>query len=818
MILADFGADVVRVEPPEAGNDWSEPRDLLLNRGKRSIRLDLSTDEGRGKAFELVRGVDVLVEAVNIGRPYELGSDYDALCEMNPGLVYCSISGFGAQGPFRLVKPDDGLVMAKAGIFRDQPGWHQANDRTVYRSCKDPSYFAAMLAVQGILAALRARDRTGLGQRVETSLLQALTCRHNPKNRWMLREHEELPPDTLTQTSDQGDAHTLAHHRDPRETGLINMMVECKDGRWITHALVQPEWFPAWTQALGLEWIWEDDRFKGAPNRFPDSDAKADLAHLIELRMKEKTAAEWMEAYIATGNVCGDAVQTTQEALRHRQAREAGLVVEFEDPRVGPMLQIGPLAKIPTAPAAVRGPAPDPGQHTSEVLSGGPPPTTPAADGNADRRAPELKGPLDGITVIEAAYYYATPFATALLAEMGARVIKIEPLAGDPYRALTGDGSTDPVLNLGHNNMVRSMQGKESIAVNLKDPRGQEIVHRLVARADAFIHSFRPGAPGPLGIDETTLHRINPSLVYHYGASYGSTGPYAHQPAIDPVIAAFAGQTAYQVGEGNRPLTETGADPIAAAGHATALMLGLYAHHRTGKAQDVESAMVVSNIYLNCEDALSYDGKPPRPPVDAMQLGTGACHRLYETAPAASGTESLEHYRNANPHWVFLSAEDDDEFSEFCHVAGRSELARDPRFATVAARGENRSSLEAILERVFLTRTARQWETSLLEVGVGCVTADAMSHFAFLHGDEQARAIGMMTTTEHPSFGGTYLRHAPLLNFSRTPGVPGAYCEKGEHTRALLRELGYDDADVVRLKEANVVTWPAEREPVMVST
>ena len=146
------------------------------------------------------------------------------------------------------------------------------------------------------------------------------------------------------------------------------------------------------------------------------------------------------------------------------------------------------------------------------------------------------------------------------------------------------------MLNLGHNNMVRAMQGKESIALNLKDPRGSHIVRRLVDKADVFVHSFRPGVPESLGIDEDTLRKIKPDFVYHYGASYGSDGPYSRQPAIDPVIAAFAGTTAYQAGQGNPPLTETGADPVAAAGHAAAMMLGILARQRTGQGQHIESS------------------------------------------------------------------------------------------------------------------------------------------------------------------------------------------------------------------------------------
>jgi crotonobetainyl-CoA:carnitine CoA-transferase CaiB-like acyl-CoA transferase len=814
MILADFGADVIRVEPPEGDPGWDDPVYLLLNRGKKSINLDLRSAAGQAEAQRLSCGVDVVVETMGPAGADRAGIGYQTLSDLNPALVYCSITSFGRSGPLALVTADDGLVMARAGIFRDQAGWHQDGRRPVYRSAKDASYFAAMAAVQGILAALRARDITGKGQLVETDLLHALTCRQNPKVRWLLREGESLPPDAAPETDqDQDDQHTLAHHRDPREVNLIGMLVECKDGRWIIHSHTEPHFFPAWIKVIGFDFIWNDDRFKGAPYQFSDEEAKVELVRLIRARMKEKTSSEWMEAYLANGNVCADVIQTTQDALRHRQVREAGYLIEIDDPRVGAYVQVGPLAKIPGAPAEVRGPAPVPGEHTEEVLRAQPRPLSfgPPTGG-------ALKGPLDGITILEAAYYYATPFATALLAELGARVIKIERLSGDPYRLLNGDpygqsrgrGINDPVLNLGQNNMVRAMQGKESIALNLKDERGREILHQLVAKADAFVHSFRPGVPESLGIDYETLRKINPGLVYHYGASYGSVGPYRRQPAIDPIIAAFAGTTAYQSGEGNPPLTEAGADPVAAAGHAASLMLGLFAKHRTGQGQYVESAMILSNLYLHREDAFYYEGKSPRPAVDRLQFGTGATYRLYETARVGAG-ERRESYENPNPRWVFLAAERDDEFGRFCRVAGRDDLVSDTNFATRTARAENRAALESVLEPLFRSRTAHEWETSLLNAGVGCLTADSMSHFAFLYKDLQAQAIQMVVQTAHPTFGGKYWRYAPVVEFSETPGQAKPYCEMGEHTKAILKELGYDEDDMDRLSADNVVTWPADQ-------
>jgi crotonobetainyl-CoA:carnitine CoA-transferase CaiB-like acyl-CoA transferase len=809
MILADFGAEVIRIDAPACGDiNRYEASHVLLNRGKKSVGLDLRTAAGQAELARLIPAVDVIVVAL---APKELDHNaigYEALSALNPALVYCDISGFGRSGPLAQIKADDALVMARAGIFRDQAGWHAQRGRPVFRAGREGSYFAAMLAVQGILAALRAREITGDGQLVTTTMLQALSCRQNPSVRWLLREGEELPSESAVDlTPKQDEAHTLPHHRDPREANLIGMRVECKDGRWIVHSHTEPHFFPAWIEVLGFDWIWQDERFKGAPYRFPDNAARAELIALIQQRMKERTAAEWLAAYVANGNVCGDVVQTTQEALRHPQLTAYGGAVEVTDPRVGPVLQIGPLAKIPTAPAQVRAPAPIPGQHTDEIRLIRPQPRfTPPPT-----RAGLVGGPLSGITIIEAAYYYATPFATALLTDLGARVIKIEPVGGDPYRALAGGaGSSDPVLNLGHNNMVRAMQGKESIALNLKDPRGREIVHKLVAKADVFVHSFRPGVPEALGIDEDTLRKIKPDLVYQYGASYGSTGPYSRQPAIDPVIAAFAGTTAQQAGADNPPLTETGADPVAAAGHAAAMMLGILAQQRTKQGQHVESAMIVSNIYLNCEDALAYDGKPARRSPDRLQLGTGATYRLYETGPAPP-TETAAAYENPHPHWVFLAAEQDEEFGEFCAVAGRDDIAADPRFASRRAREANGAALEELLEAVFKTRSAREWETASLAAGVGCVMADAMSHFAFLHRDPQAAAVNMMARSEHPAFGGTYWRHAPVVGFSKTPGRGRAFCEKGEHTRAILDELGYRRQAITLLKEEGVISWPVDQ-------
>jgi crotonobetainyl-CoA:carnitine CoA-transferase CaiB-like acyl-CoA transferase len=339
MVLADFGAEVIRVEPPGGAPISRTPASLLLHRGKRSITLELDTTAGRVELERLIPGVDVVIEDWGPGRAEACGIGYGDLARLNPALVMGSITGFGPTGPLAGAPAADALVMAKAGIFRDQPGWEQDGKRPIYRSCPDGSYFAGTLVVQGVLAALRARDLTGRGQRVDTNMLQAITCRQNPQVRWLRREGEELPIDRAASTKTVPDAiNPLAHHRDPREVTLTGMLVECKDGRWIMHSLSEPHFFPAWIEAIGFGWIWDDERFKGAPWKFPDDDAKVELVQRLQQRMKEKTSTEWIDLYLANGNVCADVIQTTQQALRHPQTTAADQLVEVDDRRVGHML------------------------------------------------------------------------------------------------------------------------------------------------------------------------------------------------------------------------------------------------------------------------------------------------------------------------------------------------------------------------------------------------------------------------------------------------------------------------------------------------
>jgi crotonobetainyl-CoA:carnitine CoA-transferase CaiB-like acyl-CoA transferase len=402
--------------------------------------------------------------------------------------------------------------------------------------------------------------------------------------------------------------------------------------------------------------------------------------------------------------------------------------------------------------------------------------------------------PLEGITVLECASWLAAPFSGALLADLGARVIKVEPLTGDPYRRMPTN-----------ENMIRAFQGKQNISLNLKSDEGLRIFYELVEQADIVMHNYRPSVPERLKIDYETLKKVKPDLIYVYAGSYGSVGPDRFRAAFNPTMGAFSGNSVFQSGAGNKPKGDQSPDPIAGSGVATGMMLGLAAKVLTGRGQYIETSMMNSNVYCNSDDAFDYAGKPPRQVPDRDQLGLEATYRLYECAGG----------------WVFLDARFDKEFAAFCRAIDRAELAQDERYSTWRARIANRAELGGELEPIFKARGADDWTGRLQGKGIACVRADSASHLRFLHSDPQPREMGFMVMTQSPEFeakapGGRYWRHAPVVKFSETPCAEALpYEGQGAHTREVMRALGYGDEEIDRLAREQVIAVTAPRlEPI----
>ena len=785
MVMSDFGAEVIKVEPPggEKFRDW--PGAIQWNRGKKSVILDLKSSEGREKVQRLAKLSDVVVESFRPGVTDRLGIDYDSLSAGHPELVYATLTGFGANGRYANYKGYDAVVAAKSGrmmMFARQNQREGPN----YVAVQSASHSAATALIRGITAALYVREKTGRGQKVETSILKTITTYDHVS--WIHAQMIEkdpvtYPPDPSVEIGR------------PNPTGYLP--ARTKDGRWIQLGNIIERLFRSMMHSLDMDFIYEDPRYKTAPH-LPEEDV-ASLERMMLERLQEKTLDEWMDRFVNQAGVAAEPYQTSEEALDHPQIIHNGHVQDMDDPRVGKMRQLGPMVVMKGTPGNPRGPAPEPGQHTAEVLAHLDETTKKVTNGTRD---PMPRTPLDGITLLDLGTVINGPLGCALVAELGARVIRIE--------APGGDWARHSIHGL---SVQRTMAGSEGVCLNLKTPEGQEIMHKLVAKADMLLHSMRPGAPERTGIGYEQLSRINSNLVYLYAGGYGSTGPHSHRPSMAPIAGAVAGGAVAQMGRDNFPpphqeitidevikvvkklkrANDGTADHNAAMVNAVGLLLGLFARERTGEAQYVESTMIAANAYANADDFYWHQGKLPRALPDRDGYGLGALYRLY---PAKTG-------------WVFLACPFEEEWEALCRTIGRADLLEDPRFDTPEERERHDDALIEELGRVFATREPLDWEKLLTDANVACVKAEDRGMYYFFSKDPHVRENGFLTGVEATRHG-KFWRYMPVVSFSETAGKAGPGPLRGEHTRPILGELGYTHEQIRDFKERGVVDWEEE--------
>jgi crotonobetainyl-CoA:carnitine CoA-transferase CaiB-like acyl-CoA transferase len=759
MVMADAGAEVVLVEAPGGSPLREQAAFPMWSRGKQSLVADLSGAAGRERVASLVADADVVLVGLKPASAQRFGLDYEALAANNPRLVHVALSAFGSKGPCTDVPYYDGTMEAKAGRMWEFGVLH-GGERPGFAASPVLAHTAAMLILQGAFGALHERLRTGRGQRIETSLAQAYSVhdliRWPPGGSMDLRT-EDIPfiPYTVART---------------------------RDGVWLQFAQNGPALFNDFLAALGLAGL--GDYGEVMQPQDPEN-TRGVRARILE-RIGERTWEEWQEVFENERNVSAELFWAPGEALDHPQFQAMGDVLEIDDPEVGRTRQLGPIVEWQSLPSRPSGPAPSLGSLGDAGFQ-----MPRLDDGPASPAAPQ-PGVLAGVTVVEFATWIATPFAASLLVDLGARVIKVEPLAGDPMR------STGPALAL------KMMQGKESLCLDLKAPEAKEVVHRLVARADAMLHSYRPGVPERLGLDFDTLRAINPRLVHLYNGSYGSRGPKAFAAAFHVTGGAVAGGCFAQAGEGvppppDQPLdaeetarvarhlelaNEANPDFNSAAVAAAALCMGLYASAKRGEALALETRMMLSNAHMM--SAWFVDSQKAKPPLpDADLNGQSPLYRLY---PASEG-------------WVFLSTPMQRDFERLCAALGAPEIAE--AFGDESVRHEKPAALVAALEAVFRTHAADRWERELTGQGVSCVRAD-IGPFARWGLDEAwVREAGLVCDVEASELG-AYPRYGAEVTTERPVELRGGF-PAGQEIHAILSELGYSSDEVNALLASGVV-------------
>ena len=400
-----------------------------------------------------------------------------------------------------------------------------------------------------------------------------------------------------------------------------------------------------------------------------------------------------------------------------------------------------------------------------------------------------MSGPFDGVRVVEVAAWTFVPAAGAIMADLGAEVIKVEPPTGDPQRALRNslnadDASPNPFLEIPN-------RGKKSITIDLASETGNRVLHRLVSGADVFLTSYLPAVRKKLRIDVDHLRAENPNLIYVRGSGWGSKGTMTNVGGFDAAAAWSAAGTQYKLTEPGaaQPVPQPAAffDLQGSSAIAGAVAMALFRRERTHRGAVIDVSLLSTGMWTMGPDIASapYGGELPRPD------------------RRAPGNPIVNAYRTKDDRWINLVCLQADRYwAELCVLIGREDLATDERFIGTAQRFANRTECVAELDTAFSSRTLAEWQNVLADF-TGVWSASAT--FAEIHQSHQVAANGYLP--EVTGNNGTPFRLvAPPYQFDEEAATPrGPAPELGQHTEEVLLDSGFSWEDIEAHREAGAL-------------
>ncbi|MFH5824620.1 CoA transferase [Georgenia sp. AZ-5] len=624
--------------------------------------------------------------------------DAHAIAERHPHVVVVDISGY-VPGTEPSTPAVDLLVQARSGLV-----FEQFSGQPTQLAFGPTLYGAALLATIGAWAALLERHRTGRGSLVPVTLQQGIALFWS--HLWMRAERPDREFDTVPPLD------------------VKHLIFRCADGGHVQLVMGVPSAVAKIYRALGIE-AEADPADRGAPDatRGPENyfGDRALLAEHIARLPREQVVTALNEVGIAAAPVL-----TPGECLTNPQAEEVGLV------------QTGPDG---------RRYAGNPVEVTTTAAGAGAAPWSAATDGG---------GPLAGVRVLDLGNWVAGPFASKLLADLGADVISVEPPTG--------------LSNItGIRNVWASNRGKRSIVVDLQQPDGQEVLRRLAATADVVHHNFRPGVAERLGADAATLRALHPGLVYLHTTAYGRTGPQARNSGFDMVVQALCGHEVRAGGVGNEPVWYRAPyiDYATGALGAVAMLAGLYARTVHGAGADVHTSLLGAGMFLRGELVREADGAVRGAPLlNAQRTGFDPAECLYPTSDG----------------WIALAVRG-TAMAQRLGEALRLDLPTAPETWTD---GEHKAISAALA-----TRTNDAALEQLGTAGVW-VTRCEPAGFDRLTTDPAARTAGLVITVPDERYGAITGVFGPLVRLAGRPlGPLRSAPAPGEHTHDILTELGF---------------------------
>lgn len=395
-----------------------------------------------------------------------------------------------------------------------------------------------------------------------------------------------------------------------------------------------------------------------------------------------------------------------------------------------------------------------------------------------------MQKPLTGVRVLDFSKVLAGPLCTQYLADMGAEVIKIEPVeTGDDTRAWP------PFCGPGLGAVFMSVnRGKKSVAIDLKTEEGRELAYRLAATADVAIESFGTGVAERLGIDEASLRKVQPDIIYCSISGFGRSGPMKDAPGYDVILQAFCGIMSL-TGEEGGPHVRSPISPVdqTTGMHAlSGILAALYARRGGAPGSRVEASLFESAIGLMAYNIHSYWQKGVQP------VRCGSSHESlcpYQVFDAADGP-------------IMIGVANDRLWQRFCEVAGLSDIADDPRFRTNAARAENRAETVDIVQQAIARHDATWWYDELAKVKVPAAPLNTLQQ---LLDHPHTRASGIIMSNDHPSVGAVNHIAQPLRMDGAERVVTSPVPMHGEHTGEVLAGLEMTEAEIETFANAGVI-------------
>lgn len=749
MLLADYGAEVIKIAPPPA--DPVRPGYYAWNRGKRCVSLDLSGDSGLTLSRRLVADADVVVvcDTRDTLEPY--GFDSKSLRSLHPNLIVVSMPPLGERGPLRHLPADDMLVSAITGVSMGQ---YSYADQPVHLVIPLVSYGQAMTAAGAVAAGVFEKILCGHGQSIVVSGLHGTTAQEAGAN---------------VGTGADGRTIKRGAGNDSRGTLPYLRAYECADGEWVFLVSMTGAFVVGAFSILGLEDLLADPRFADGVRyalRSPE------VAAEVELRMatafKSRPREEWLRIMSAADVPCAP-VLSRAEWFASAEVAANEMRVKGTDPEIGEFEMVGLPVKFSETPGrigdrTIEADADEvswlhPGLAAEEVS------TQPVRLSGAVPR-----GPLAGVTVLDLTFFVAGPVCSSILADFGARVIKVEPTDGDPFRPYR-------VTFMGWN------RGRESLSLDLKDGAALLAFYQLVASADVVVDNFRPGVAARLGVDYESLSAINPTIIGCSITGYGRHRPEDSRPGFDPLLQAQSGMQHAQ-GGGTEPvflqigINDTGSGTIAAFGIISALVARL----RQGRGQQVETSLANQSVFGQSGELVLYEGAPAAEIGSVDHNGRSAGYRFY---------------RCKNDQWLALACVSPDQFKRACEALGAPAalMAIADRGLLEPADGEIAAALSDLLAGVD-RRTAL---TALLESNVPAAPAVRLDEEIF----SEPQLLANDFWTEFPDAeGGVVNVMSHWAEWERTQAdPPGPAPPLGQDSVRILKEFGVPEDTISQLAE-----------------